>query len=159
MEEQWGRVFAHESGHALMAVLQGIACRGIYFDRTEAKFCAVPVMPEPSGYSREHYLILTSGSAAEIIIYGDMDEEGATSDRVVFQNTGAPSLQETVDEAQRILTDKKRQLKRLVSMLKAKCREVNLNLGDLPETVVDGSTHKFVTLIPKEELEDAVQRD
>ena len=38
LEEKWGRVLVHESGHALMAVLKGIHCHGIYYDRTANQF-------------------------------------------------------------------------------------------------------------------------
>jgi hypothetical protein len=157
LEETWGRALVHESGHALMAVLQGIPCHGIHFDKTANKFCAITDLPPESEYSNKHYLFLTASSAAELVVYGDQDEDGAKSDRMSFQNAGAPSLQDTLHEAHAVLLGNKRQLKRLVSKLKAKCREVDLNLTALPETGMDGSDHKFGVLLPKQELEDAVR--
>jgi hypothetical protein len=41
MEAEWERAFAHESGHALMAVLQGIPCHGICFEKDSGKFCTL----------------------------------------------------------------------------------------------------------------------
>jgi hypothetical protein len=157
LEETWGRALVHESGHALMAVLQGIPCHGVHFDKTANRFCAITDLPPESEYSNKHYLFLTASSAAELVVYGNQDEDGAKSDRMSFQNAGAPSLQDTLSEAHAVLLGKKRQLKRLVSKLKAKCREVDLNLIALPETGMDGSDHKFGVLLSKQELEDAVR--
>jgi hypothetical protein len=157
LEETWGRALVHESGHALMAVLEDIPCRGIHFDKTVKKFCAITDLPRDSEYSKKHYLFLTASSAAELVIYGNQDEDGAKSDRLAFQNTGAPSVQDTLNEAHTLLLGNKRKLKRLVSKLKAKCRQVDLNLANLPETNMDGSDHEFGVLLTKVELEDAVR--
>lgn len=158
MEENWGRAFVHESGHALMAVLQNIPCHGIYFQKNTNKFCALTNLPPESEYSKEHYLFLTASGAAERIIYGNEDEDGAKADRSAFKNPGAPSLEETIDEAEAILQKNKRQLKRLVSMVKAKCRQADLNLNTLPEMNMEGTDKKFAVLLSKDELENAVRR-
>jgi len=146
MEEQWGRAFVHESGHALMAVLKGIPCHGIYYSKAVQKFCAITDLPPISDYSHSHYLFLASSSAAERIIYGKEDEERANADRQPFST-----------EAYEILLNKKRQLKKLVSILKAKARQADLDMNALLETGMEGSDHKFAVLLPKQELENAVQ--
>ena len=159
LEETWGRALVHESGHALMAVLLGIPCHGIHYDKTANKFCAITDLPPESEYSNKHYSFLTASSAAELIIYGNQDEDGAKSDRMSFQNAGAPSLQDTLNEAHAVLLVNRRKLKRLVSKLKAKCRKVDLNLAALPETGMVNSDHKFGVLLSQQELEDAVRSE
>jgi hypothetical protein len=158
MEETWGRAFAHESGHALMAVLTDIPCNGICYSKTDKKFCTQVMLPSSTEYSKSHYLFLVAGSAAELIIYGDQDEGAARSDRVAFSEACAPPLDETVNEARAILQSKSRQLKRLRSMLKAKVRQADYNVSLLPEIGMDGSDAKFAVLLTEAELEDAVRR-
>jgi hypothetical protein len=148
----------HESGHAIMAVLKGILCRGIFHNKTVNKFCAITDLPPESAYSKQHYLFLTASSAAELVTYGDQNEDGAKSDRLAFNNASAPSLQATLTEAHTELAEHKRKLKQLVSKLKAKCLQVDLNLAKLPETGMEGSDHKFAVLLTKEELEAAILR-
>jgi hypothetical protein len=159
MEHEWGRAFVHESGHALMAVLQGIPCYGIYYEENSGKFCAlIEPLPPPADLSKKHYLFLAASGAAEQITYGNQDDDGGKSDRGDFENPGAPSFQETVNEAQVILRGKVRQLKRLVSKLKAKVRQADYDVGRLPEVGMDGSDKKYAVLLSKEELEDALRR-
>jgi uncharacterized coiled-coil protein SlyX len=93
------------------------------------------------------------------VIYGDQDEGGAKSDRLAFQNTGAPSLEAILNEAHATLQENKRKLKRLVSKLKAKCLQANLNVEAFPEEVgMDGRDHRFGVLLTKQELEEALHR-
>jgi hypothetical protein len=158
LELNWGRALVHESGHALMAAQKDIPCRGIYYNKTVNKFCAVVDLPPESAYSKEHYLFLAASSAAELAIYGDQDEAGARSDRLAFQNAGAPPLQDTLSEAHRLMVENETKLKRLVSDLKSRCLQVDLNLGALPVKVgMDGSDHEFAVLLTKEELEDTLR--
>jgi hypothetical protein len=157
LEEKWGRVLVHESGHALMAVLKGIHCHGIYYDRTANQFCALTdPTPEPE-HLKKHYMCSAAGAAAELVIYGNRDEEDATSDRSAFQGAGAPSFQDTLNEAQALLRGSEGKLRRLVSKLKSKCLQVDLDLGALPEVGLDGSDHKFAVLMPRDELESVLR--
>jgi hypothetical protein len=156
LEENWGRALVHESGHALMAVPLGVPCYGIYFHKTANKFCAIADLPPESGYSDVHYLFLTASSAAELIVYGSEDEDGAKSDRLAFQNAGAPSVQDALNRSHALLLGNEHKLKRLVSKLKSKCLQVALNLANLPEIGMDGSDDRFGVLLSKAELEDAV---
>jgi hypothetical protein len=160
MEKRWGRAFVHESGHAIMAILHGIPCHGICceFQNDGVKFCALADLPIPSLYTKGHYLFLTAGSAAEQIVYGNRDEDAAKSDVRDFANAGAPPLQESIDAAHSILSSKTRQLKRLVSKLKAKMRQANFDVGNLPEVGMNGSVKRYGVLLSKQELEDALGR-
>jgi hypothetical protein len=159
MEKEWGRAFVHESGHALMAVLQGIPCHGIYYELDSNKFCAlIEPLPPPSEFVKRHYLFLAASSAAEEIIYGSPDEDGAKSDKTDFQNPGAPSFDETRSEARGILLGNVRKLRRLVSKLKAKARAADYDLVRLPQVGMDGSDKKYAVLISREETMEAVQK-
>ena len=83
MEQEWGEPFVHESGHALIAVLEGIPCHGICFERGEGtgKFCALIAPTAPGQKSRSNYTVSSAGSAAEQLIYGSYDQEAAAADR------------------------------------------------------------------------------
>jgi hypothetical protein len=159
MEREWGPVFVHESGHALMAVLCEIECHGIYFERDAEKprFCALTTPTAPANRTNKDYLVSAAGVAAEKLIYHN-ESEGADADRLDFAQASAPSFDATVDEAYEILSANKRKLKRLVSMLKSKAREVDLDLGRLPELGMDGTQKRYLVLLGKEELESAVRR-
>ena len=160
MEKRWGRAFVHEGGHAIMAVLQDIPCHGICceFQNEGVKFCAIADLPIPTLYNEGHYLFLTAGSAAEQIVYGNRDEEAAKSDVRDFATSGAPPLQETINDAHSILLSKTRQLKRLVSKLKAKMRQADFDVGNLPEVGMKGSIKRYGVLLSKQEVEDCVRR-
>jgi hypothetical protein len=160
MEEEWGRPFVHESGHALMAVLQGISCHGICFEKGEAdwKFCTL-IPPPPNGEkSKSDYMVSAAGAAAEQLIYGNHDQEAAGADRKDFDAPNSPALQAITAEVSGILLRKRRQLKRLVSMLKSKAREVDFDLTRLPERAMEGSDKRYLILLSKEEVESAVHR-
>lgn len=158
LEANWGRPLAHESGHALAAVLQEIPCYGIYWNKSVKKFCTLS--PLVSEYSRKDFLFLGAGSAAELLTYGSpYDEDAAKTDKIPFQRSGAPSFDEAVSEAQTLLLKNNRKLKRLVSMLKAKCLAANLNMANLPEHGMDGTTEKFGELMSEAELRQAVAKN
>ena len=83
MEKEWGLVFVHESGHALMAALHNVPCHGICFERNDqaGRFCAVISPVSPDHRSKPDYLVLTAGVAAEQFIYPDRESIGARRDR------------------------------------------------------------------------------
>jgi hypothetical protein len=159
LEKHWGRALVHEGGHALIAVLQGIQCHGIFWNKTVNKFCVLSDVPSDfTQYSKNDYLFSAAGSAAEIVVYGgDPDDDAAKSDRLPFETAGAPLLKDISDEAHSIVLQNKRKLKRLVSLLKVKCKRVDLNLGVLSEDVTNSTGNKFGTLLSKQELETAVR--
>lgn len=160
MEQEWGRPFVHESGHALIAVLEGIPCHGICFERGEGtgKFCALIAPTAPGQKSRSNYTVSSAGSAAEQLIYGSYDQEAAAKDRKDFDGPDAPSPDTAAADATAILANRRRQLKRLVSMLKSKARGVDFDLTRLPERTMEGSQKRYLMLLTKEELESAVHR-
>jgi len=160
MEQEWGRAFVHESGHALMAVLQGISCHGIYYQRTEngGKFCTLIPPKPPSERTKEDYLFLAAGAAAENLVYGDNDEDAAGADKRDFDQPNSPAFEECLKEASTILYSERRHLKRLRSMLKATVRKVDYDLGRLTELGMDGSDQRYLVLLSKEELGTSFDR-
>jgi hypothetical protein len=160
MEEEWGHALVHESGHALMATLQEILCHGVYYQRSEkgGKFCTL-IPPKPADErTKKDYLFLAAGSAAENLIYKDHDEEASGADRKDFDLPDSPVFDRALEDASKVLVAKRRHLKRLVSMLKAKVRQVDYDLDRLPEVGMDGSDQRYLRLIGKEELEAAFRR-
>jgi hypothetical protein len=159
LERRWGRAFVHESGHAIIAISRGIPCFGIYYDKTKQQFCTANDLPESeTEYTKDHFLMLVAGSAGELVMYGTSNEAAAEDDRKPFKNAGAPSLESTQDEAHATLSKNKRKIRRLVSMMKEKLRQVGLNVEALPEKTLDGSNHKFGLLLSGEEVENALKR-
>jgi hypothetical protein len=142
----------HESGHALAAILQGIPCYGIYWKKGvgTGKFCALS--PDPTEHDRKYFVFLAAGSAAELLTYGSYDEDAARSDKMPFEHSDAPRYDEAVKEARELLSRNKRTLKRLVSMLKAICLRVDLNISKMPERGMDGSVDRFNELMPETKL-------
>ncbi len=138
-EEEWGRAFVHgrAATHLSMATLQEIPCHGVYYQRSEkgGKFCTL-IPPKPADErTKKDYLFLAAGAAAENLIYEDHDEAAAGADRKDFDLPDSPVFDEAVEDATRILRSRKRHLKRLISMLKAKVRHVDFDLNCLPEIV------------------------
>jgi hypothetical protein len=155
LEAQWGRALVHESGHVLMAVQQKIPCDGIYYMKTYRKLCNVAYLPPVSRYSTEHFLFHSAGSAAELLTYGDNDDEAAKSDRLPFKSVGAPDFEETVNKSCSILTKQSVLLESLISTLKSKCLQIGLDFDALPETSIAGVDGKLGVLLSKQELEAA----
>jgi hypothetical protein len=177
MEAEWERAFAHESGHALMAVLQGIPCHGICFEKDSGTFCTLTPLPSPGELSKKDYLFFAASTAAELLLCRfavpdaldaiehteaastSWTQLGAASDSNYFQAPGAPSREETVGEALTILLSRTKQLQRLASLLKNKVRESDYDLSRLPVMGREGSGKKFAVLLSKKELEDALPRN
>lgn len=157
MEQDWGPVFAHESGHALMALLQGIPCHGVYFEKGTGggRFCALSANPSDKR-SNKDYLISAAGVAAELLIYPNQNSEGAEADRKDFGSLDAPSFEGTVNEACLILSGERGRLENLISELKTRVRSVDFDLGRLPEVGMDGSDRRYLTLLNEKELEACI---
>jgi hypothetical protein len=161
MEEHWGKPIAHESGHALIAVLMGVDCQGIYFEVNEGEsgnFCALTPPFESETSSRNELLVLAAGTAAELISYPNQIPEGDGLDRKAFGELSPESFDDMVAAATNILTRDKRKLKRLISKCKERIRSVDYDLGALPSLPMDGSLKTYHPLVTREELIDAVRR-
>jgi hypothetical protein len=155
METEWGPPLAHESGHALMAVLRGIPCYGIFFDRGLERFCAV-TGDNCGDHSKDNYLVSVAGAAAESLIYPDRISEGTGADDADFDSSNAPPREEIENEALLILSEEKRNLESLISALKAKIKSVDFDLARLPEVGMDGSDKRYMTLLDRRELEACI---
>lgn len=155
--QKWGRAFVHESGHAVMAVLQEISCSGIYYNLTEDKFCNVPDLPDADAYTRRDYLYLTAGTAAENLIYGDPGDGANLDKECYFENPAAPSWEKTFNESEQILSASLGQLKSVVARLHATLNKAKGRIAFLPQIGMDGTDTKFAVLMDGEELEDIVK--
>jgi hypothetical protein len=155
-ESEVEQALVHEGGHGLMAVLRGVACLGICFDRDEGKFCALGPPPKPpEERSREDYLFSAAGVAGEKIIYGrDHDSKGAAADRIDFESSNAPSFEQILSEACEIFSAKKVILIKLKSKLMAKVGQLRFDFSSLPTIETNGKL--FPMLLSKEELEAVV---
>ena len=158
MEQDWAPVLAHESGHALMAVLHGIPCHGICFEKgiDGGRFCAL-LGSSPAEKSHRDYLIFAAGVAAEMLIYPNRTSDGAEADRADFDSIQAPSFEKTVSLAQAILTTERSKLDRLITTLNGRLSSVDFDLSRLPEVGMDGSSKRYLILLSEEELKGSLQ--
>jgi hypothetical protein len=160
MENDWKEALAHESGHALMAILHGIPCHGICFQRDidGGQFCALlGSSPEEKSYA--DYLVSAAGVAAELLIYPNQTSSGAEADRADFAYPLAPTFEEAVDRAKTILAREKSKLDRLIGALNDKLRSVGFDLSLLPETGMDGSNKRYLILLSRDELNTCLLQD
>ena len=155
MEKVWGPVLAHESGHALMALVQGIPCHGIFAVKEHLKFCAI-YGSYPPGRSKNDYLVSAAGVAGELVMYPNQESEGGGADRAFFDSPGAPPFEETVQEAREILSGLQRTLEAITFKLKEKIRSVKCDLDLLPDVGMNGSPDRFLILLRDEELRAVV---
>jgi hypothetical protein len=155
MEAEWGPALVHESGHALVAVVKGMPCYGIYFERDSGRFCAI-TGDHSSGHSTNDYLISVAGAAAELLVYPGRISEGAGADDADFDSSDAPPRDQIENEARLILLEENKSLKGLIAALKAKIESVDFDLGRLPEVGMDGSDKRYLTLLDKRELEESI---
>ena len=158
MEAEWGPALAHESGHALMALLRGIPCYGIYFERGQGRFCAI-TGNSSGNHSKDDYLVSVAGAAAELLVYPDRISEGTGADDADFDSLDAPPREEMESEARLILSREKGNLESLISALKAKIKSVDFDLGRLPEVGMDGSDRRYLALLNEKELEACIPLD
>ena len=109
--EQLNHALTHESGHAVMAVLQTIPCRGIFFERgiSGGRFCTIYALP-PGDPSHSDYRVAAAGFAAETLLLPNPDVEGSKHDRVMFDRAGAPTFDATLSEAKQLLEANRNQL-------------------------------------------------
>jgi hypothetical protein len=156
--EQLKPIFVHESGHAAMAVLQGLPCSGIFLhsESDGSKFCCVATPHEP--LTKGDYLEAAAGVAAELIFYEEFDVSRADSDRQVFEKQGAPRWDEMVGEARIILRAEREKLQILASLVEDKV--ANTPDGSMLKTQqLPGFTGVFRELVTGETVYDVLTRD
>lgn len=150
------QALAHESGHAMMSLIQGIICTGICFDRNAQSFCTVsPPRERLEPWSNKDYLVSAAGVAAEKVIYGrDHVSGGAGADRKDFEAPDAPPFDEAVSEAYEILSSEAIRIRTLTSKLMGKVKALGFDFSSLPTTEKNGM--QLPVLLSGVELEAAV---
>ena len=150
----WKRVFLHECGHALMAVLQGIPCYGIAY-LTEKDSAVTLVKPLPGQKTDSHRLFLGSGSAAEATRYSGMSFFGARDDRKQHGGSSA-QFNQSVENAYNVLLEQLEKLKNLASRVQTNFEQADSQFDKLPQSdvQVDGVTRKVGMLLTETELND-----
>jgi hypothetical protein len=145
------RAFVHESGHVIIAVLRDIFFSGVCYVTGEDKYCTLISGPSSLEHSK-YYPFLAAGMAAELVVYGDYDEEAAGADKADFMQPGAPPLQQTVSEVQAILRAHALQIDKLASTL----LEKDNRKQDFPEVGMDCDVRRFRVLLTKAEAEAVI---
>jgi len=158
MEQEWGPVFAHESGHALMALLQGIPCFAICAEKEELMFCTSYAGSPADQMTHKDYLVSAAGTAAERLVYPGRPTEGDRRDLADFDSPNAPPWEETVTEAYAILSRDRSKLDNLISMSKTKVRNVGYDLDSLPEVEMNGSEIRFLIILNEQELKSVLTK-
>jgi hypothetical protein len=151
------RGFVHESGHAIIAVLQNdLDVRGIGFCEAEGKYVTiVDSLPDSNSF----YLCKTGGMAAENLIYGKYDPVSAAHDIAVFNNPGAPPLDRTVEEAAIMVTNYRPQIGYLEGVLMSR----DLDKGGLRIEIIKGDPatgepdRHIIIMTERVELEEIVK--
>jgi hypothetical protein len=152
----WKRIFLHESGHALMAVLQAIPCYGIFYRGDKDTACALtPPLPAHSLYSKGHYLFLAAGSGAEATKYTGMSFFGSRADRKLFGGTPA-QFSQSVEEAYNIFLGKLDLLTAVASKVQANFDQAGSDFKRLPqcEKSIENVQMKVGVLLSEAELND-----
>jgi len=150
------RMFAHESGHAIMATLKQIPYCGIAYNKDEQQFCTLThITVVPTEHTEDHYLYFAAGVSAERILCArDEESEGGVDDRKFFKSVAAPDFEITVAQAQAILFGWKNRIEHLVARLKAIVKGIRFDFDSLEEVVVDGK--KCAILLSERELKSAI---
>jgi len=158
--EELKRVAVHESGHAVMAVMQGIQCHGLFFayepDESLAihggHFC-VPCGNNPP-WKKADYLQSAAGAGAEKLFFGGYNRAASEDDRQMFSTTGAPKWETTVDEAREILAKSSEAITQMAEAVITKYQNVPMNLW--PDRGMNGRTTRFKQILSDEEVRQIV---
>lgn len=158
MEEAVVRALVHESGHAVVAVLQQIRCDGVFYLKDKKKFCAIAYLPPK--LLQEHYLFYAGGVAAERIFYGKEEYGPSEADKSVFDTVGAPIFDITVNEIQPILLDRRKEIEMLTARLIEKVSRGGIGLRLLPDIYksLNGANERCALLLSNDDVECVVQR-
>jgi hypothetical protein len=148
-------VFVHESGHAIIGVLKDdLHVKGIAFCTTDERYITEVDGPGSDNCSKNFYLFIAGGMAAELLIYGKYEQGTAAKDKAFFDNPDAPLLQQTTDEAKIILSSYIKQIRHLKDCLMMK----DVDKGGIPDETVIGNPDRNVRyLLRNGELEDPIK--
>jgi len=138
------RMSVHESGHALMAHLQQVACGGIWFEENSERFASMTDLPVSTELSREHYLVLAAGSAAEKLFFDGYCPTGAASDAEYFKGVKAPNFDQTVNEAGIVFRRHKSNIRQVQLVLKDKFKAAKHQPRNLPKTAYKGKAYRVL---------------
>jgi hypothetical protein len=153
------RVAIHESGHAVMAVIQGIPCRGVFFayepsevgvagDVRGGRFCT-PVGNSPP-WKKSDYLQATAGAAAEKLFFKGYNRRASLNDREMFSSAGAPEWDATVDEAKMILAKNSEIISKMATTIIYKHQNIPMKLW--PDRGMSGKSTRFKQILSEEEV-------
>jgi len=145
VEEEWGRALSMRAATRSWLPFRESPATVFTSKRSEkgGKFCTL-IPPKPADErTKKDYLFLAAGCAAEDLIYKGHDEEAAGGDRKDFDLPDSPLFDGALEDASKLLFEKRRHLKRLVSMLKTKVRQVDYDLDRLPEVGMDSSDQRY----------------
>jgi hypothetical protein len=153
-------VFVHESGHAIIGVLKDdLHVKGIAYCTTDQRYFTEVSGPSSDYCSKNFYLFMAGGMAAELLINGKYEPETAAKDIAFFDNLDVPPLQETIDEAKNILSGFTQQIRHLKDCLKMK----DLEKASFPDETVKGNPatgepdRNVRYLLKNGELEDPIK--
>src|SRR5450631_63797 len=99
-----------------MAVLRDMPCWGIFVrgSGSNCMFCNLVISGDPLGES--DYLQAAAGAAGTLVVFGGYSQPSTNADREIFAYQGAPSWDETLKEAQVILSDEREKIETLASL-------------------------------------------
>jgi hypothetical protein len=143
---EWAPVLAHESGHALMALLKGQPCQGFFVEKSGWIFCAI-YGGYPPGRTHDDYVISAAGTAAELLMFPSRVSEGAAHDREFFNFAGAPRFDEIVIEARELLAAMRDTLEAFIDGLVKVIVSVDCDLDRLEQVTMTGDPHIYLTLL------------
>lgn len=154
--EELKRVSVHESGHAMMAVIQGTPCRGLFFayepsqsgEIRGGRFC-VPVGNNPP-WKKGDYLQSAAGAGAEELFLRNYNRAASEDDREMFSTPGAPEWEATVDEAKGILAKHAETITQMAEAVIFKYQRVPMNLW--PERGMNGRSTRFKEILSEEKV-------
>ena len=155
------RVAVHESGHAVMAFVQGIQCSGVFFAYEPSKtgairggrFC-VPCGNKPP-WKKADYLQAAAGAGAEKLFFRGYNRAASEDERKIFGTPGAPEWEATVDEAKMILSNSADAITRMAEAIIAKYKQVPMNLW--PDRGMNGTSTRFKEILSEEVVRQIVE--
>lgn len=157
VEPNWRRVFLHESGHALMAVLQGINCYGIVY-LSEEDSAVTLIEPLQAQKTASDLLFLGAGSAAEATQFSGMSFSGAKDDKKLHGGT-SPQFNQSVETAYKMLIEQLDKLRNVASKIQSNFELAGSEFNRLPQydVRINDVVRKVGMLLSEPELKEAAK--